>query len=85
MNDKIIAKLIIETGFAAVNYGLRREIMMILEALPVWVDDTEQRTQCEAVLLFGLGKYHSVAECLDNVSPEDCKSLRSLLQTINKG
>lgn len=74
-----LVRLIVESGFASVNHGLRAEIHDILVALPDWLDDPEQLARCEAILLFGLGRHRAAAAKLAKLSPNDCQPLRDLL------
>ncbi|EAA3660116.1 EscG/YscG/SsaH family type III secretion system needle protein co-chaperone [Salmonella enterica] len=74
-----LPRIIVEAGFAAVNYGLRAELNDILAALPDWLDDPLQLAQCEAILLFGLGRRRAARARLKRLPDEDCQPLRALL------
>lgn len=74
-----LPRLIVEAGFAAVNHGLRAELHDILAALPDWLDDPSQLAQCEAILLFGLGRRRAASARLACLPAEECLPLRALL------
>ncbi|MFM5540443.1 EscG/YscG/SsaH family type III secretion system needle protein co-chaperone [Aeromonas veronii] len=76
-----LPSLIIEAGFAAVNHGMRAEMHDILAALPDWLDDPDQLARCEAIMLFGLGRRRAAIARLENLPPNDCLPLRTLLSS----
>nr|AAV69416.1 EsaH [Edwardsiella tarda]7Y6C_B Chain B, EscG/YscG/SsaH family type III secretion system needle protein co-chaperone [Edwardsiella piscicida]7Y6C_E Chain E, EscG/YscG/SsaH family type III secretion system needle protein co-chaperone [Edwardsiella piscicida] len=79
MDTLSVPHLVVEAGFAAVNCGMRAEMHDILNALPDWLDDPDQVTRCEAILLFGLGRQRAAAARLAMLPPDDCLPLRALL------
>lgn len=80
--NHLLPRLIVEAGFAAVNHGLRAELHDILAALPDWLDDPRQLAQCEAILLFGLGRRRAASARLESLPADDCQPLRVLLAPL---
>lgn len=74
-----IRRLIVESGFAAVNYRFRTEIRQILNSLPDWIDDAPQLARVESILLFGLQQHAAARARLATLDPGDCRELRTLL------
>ncbi|MBC8642803.1 EscG/YscG/SsaH family type III secretion system needle protein co-chaperone [Caballeronia sp. EK] len=75
-----VVRLIVETGFAAVNHGLRPEIRDILAAVPDLVNDSSQVARVEAILLFGLGHRRAAAARLTTLDVPECGVLRAILK-----
>lgn len=74
-----IARLVVESSFAAISHGLRAEMHDILLALPDWIEDRQQLARCEATLLFCLGRRRAAAKRLAMLGADDCALLRNLL------
>lgn len=74
-------RLVIEAGFSAAPYGLRRDMHAILAALPDWLDEPEQLARCEALLLFGLGRLNAARTRLASLPDDELPPLRAALTT----
>jgi hypothetical protein len=65
--DLPIQDLVLTTGFAAINYGMRDEVKVILSSLYDWGNDLEKITLSESIFLFGLGEYKKSLEILGTI------------------
>ena len=79
-----LSQLVIEAGFAAINLGLQNEMRDILASLPDWLEEPDQLAQCEALLLFGLGRKKAALARLDTLAAQTCLPLRALLCPANQ-
>ena len=71
-------RLLVESAFCALNYGMVTQVESIMNALPGLIEDNETRIRCHILLLVGLHRKEEAQELFQQLPPGSALDLAPL-------